>query len=59
MGSPPARLPRRKGNSQNTGKMLVAGTVTVSPAGDFILGDVPDSLVRQIDLLKWVRFSCP
>jgi len=52
-------LPRREGNPQNTGKMLMAGTVTVSPAGDFILGDVQDSLVRQIGLVKLVRFICP
>ena len=49
----------RKGNPQNTGKMLVAGTVAVSPSGDFMLGDVQDSLVRQTGLVKLVRFSCP
>ena len=49
----------RKGNPQNTGKMLVAGTVAVSPVGGFMLGDVQDSLVRQTGLVKLVRFSCP
>ena len=49
----------RKSNPQNTGKMLVAGTVAVSPAGDFMLGDVQDSLVHQTGLVKLVRFSCP
>ncbi|HEY1874595.1 MAG TPA: hypothetical protein VGG67_09365 [Steroidobacteraceae bacterium] len=49
----------RKGNRQNTGKMLVAGTVAVSPTGDFMLGDVQDSLVRQTGLVKLVRFGCP
>jgi len=49
----------RKGNPQNTGKMLVAGTVAVSPVGGFMLGDVQDSLVRQTGLVKLVRFGCP
>jgi hypothetical protein len=49
----------RKDNTQNTGQMLVAGTVAVSPAGDYMLGDVQDSLVRQTGLVKLVRFSCP
>jgi Tol biopolymer transport system component len=49
----------RKDNAQNTGKMLVAGTVAVSPAGDSMLGDVQDSLVRQTGFVKLVRFSCP
>jgi hypothetical protein len=49
----------RKGNPQNTGKMLVAGTVALSPTGDFMLGDVQDSLVRQTGLVKLVRFGCP
>jgi hypothetical protein len=49
----------RKDNPQNTGNMLVAGTVAVSPAGDFMLGDVQDSLVRQTGLVKLVRFRCP
>ena len=49
----------RKDNPQNTGKMLVAGTFAVSTAGDFMLGDVQDSLVRQTGLVKLVRFGCP
>jgi hypothetical protein len=38
---------------------MVAGTVAVSPAGDFMLGDVQDRLVRQTGLVKLVRFGCP
>lgn len=49
----------RKDNPQNTGRMLMAGTVAVSPAADYMLGDVLDSLVRQTRLVKLVRFSCP
>ena len=49
----------RKDNPQNTGTMLVAGTVAVSPSGDYMLGDVQDSLVRQTGLVKVVRFTCP
>jgi len=49
----------RKDNPQNTGKMRVAGTVAVSPAADYMLGDVQDSLVRQTGLVKLARFSCP
>jgi WD40-like Beta Propeller Repeat len=49
----------RKDNPQNAGTMLVAGTVAVSPTGDFMLGDVQDSLVHQTGLVKVVRFGCP
>jgi len=49
----------RKDNAQNTGTMLVAGTVAVSPSGDYMRGDVQDSLVRQTGLVKVVRFMCP
>jgi hypothetical protein len=38
--------------------MLVAGTVAVRPAGDLMLGDVQDSLIRQTGLVKLVRFIC-
>lgn len=44
---------------ENTGVMLVACTVAVSPSGDFMLGDVQDSLVKQTGLVKVVRFTCP
>ena len=40
-------------------EMLVTGTVAVSPAGDFMSGDVQDSLVRPRALVKLVRISCP
>jgi Tol biopolymer transport system component len=49
----------RTDNPQNTGRMLVAGTVAISPAGDFMLGDVQESLIRQTGLVKLVRFNCP
>jgi len=39
--------------------MLVAGKVALSPAGDFMLEDVQDTLVRQTGLVKLVRFGCP
>jgi hypothetical protein len=39
--------------------MLVAGTVAVSPAGDYMLGDVQDSLIHQTGFVKLVRFGCP
>jgi hypothetical protein len=48
----------RSDNPQNTGRMLVAGTVAVTPAGDLMLGDVQDSLIRQTGLVKLVRFIC-
>jgi hypothetical protein len=50
---------RQRGNPEDSGVMQVATTVSVSPAGDFMLGDVQDSLVRQTGLLRRVRFTCP
>ena len=52
MGSPTARVAAIVSS-------MVAGTVAVSPAGDFMLGDVQNSLVRQTGLVKLVRFGCP
>lgn len=49
----------RRDNPENSGKPLVAGTVAVSPSGDFMLGDLQDSLTRQTGLEKVVRFTCP
>jgi Tol biopolymer transport system component len=49
---------RRKNNPQNTGSMQVAGTVTVSPAGDSMLGDIQDSLTKQTGKVLAVRFTC-
>jgi Tol biopolymer transport system component len=46
------------GNPENTGKLAVAGAVAVSPAGDFFLGDVQNSLARQTGNVKRVRFTC-
>ena len=37
---------KRKGNPQNIRKLLVGGTVAVSPTGDFMLGAVQVSPVR-------------
>ena len=48
-----------KENPQNIGKMGVAGTVGVSPVGDFMPGDMPNSVIRQTGLVKLVRFTCP
>jgi Tol biopolymer transport system component len=49
----------RKDNPENAGVMQVAGTVAVSPAGDFLLGDVQDSLLKQTGQVRVVRFVCP
>ena len=61
-GSQPNRLTTLNVNRkdpENMGVMLVACTAAVSPAGDFMLGDVQDSLVKQTGLVKVVRFTCP
>jgi hypothetical protein len=49
----------RRDNSENAGTMLVAGTVSISPSGDFMLGDLQDSLVKQTGMVKVVHFVCP
>jgi Tol biopolymer transport system component len=49
----------RKDNPENEGIMQVACTVAVSPSGDFMLGDVQDSLARQTGMVEVVRFTCP
>jgi hypothetical protein len=49
----------RKDNPQNTGQPLVAITVSVSPAGDYMLGDIQDNLAKQTGLVRVVRFVCP
>jgi hypothetical protein len=38
--------------------MQVAGTVTVSPDGDSMLGDIQDSLTKQTGMVRSVRFIC-
>jgi len=43
---------------QFDGTMQVAGTVAVSPAGDLMLGDSQDSLVRQTGQSLRVHFAC-
>lgn len=48
----------RTDNAENEGDMRVAGTVTASPSGAFMLGDVQDSLVKQTGMVKVVRFVC-
>lgn len=48
----------RPDNPENSGKMQVAGTVAVSPSGEFMLGDVQDSLVKQTGYERLVRFTC-
>jgi Tol biopolymer transport system component len=49
---------RRKSNPQNVGSMQVAGTVTVSPDGDSMLGDIQDSLTKQTGKVRRVKFKC-
>jgi hypothetical protein len=46
------------GNPENTGKLRVAGTVAISPGGDFMLGDVQTSLAKQAGMILVVRFTC-
>ena len=48
----------RSNNPENTGHMQVAGTVAVSPSGNFMLGDVQDNLVKQTGMIKILRFTC-
>jgi hypothetical protein len=49
----------RKDNPENAGYYQVAGTVAVSPSGDFMLGDVQDSLTKQTGMIRIVRLTCP
>jgi Tol biopolymer transport system component len=49
---------RRRGNPEDSGAMQVATTMSISPSGDFFLGDIQDSLVKQTGLVKRVRFTC-
>jgi Tol biopolymer transport system component len=62
-GSDSKRLTRmnvkRKLNPQNAGYMQVAGTVAISPTGDFMLGDVQNNLLKQTGLVRVVHFTCP
>ncbi len=39
-------------------KPITAITAALSPKGDFMLGDVQDSLVRQTGYSMLVRFTC-
>ncbi len=48
----------RKDNPENQGEPRWAITVSVSPTGDYMLGDMQDSLVKQTGLVKIVRFTC-
>jgi Tol biopolymer transport system component len=48
----------RPGNPENFGSPMVATTAAISPAGDFFLGDIQDSLVKQTGLVRVVRFAC-
>jgi Tol biopolymer transport system component len=45
-------------NPENAGYMQVAGRVAVSPSGEFMLGDVQDSLVKQTGFVRVIHFSC-
>jgi Tol biopolymer transport system component len=61
-GSAMKRLTRmnvdRSDNPENMGQMQVAGTVAISPAGDFMLGDVQNNFVKQTGSIRIVRFLC-
>jgi hypothetical protein len=37
---------------------LIAVKPTLSPNGEFFLGDIEDSLTRQSGFVKAVRFTC-
>jgi Tol biopolymer transport system component len=50
---------KRPDNSENAGIMQVACTVAVSPNGQFMLGDIQDSLVKQTGMVKIIRFTAP
>jgi Tol biopolymer transport system component len=45
------------GNPENNGTMQVACYVAPSPRGDFMLGDVQDSLTRQTGMVRVVHFT--
>jgi len=46
-------------NPENSGFMQAAGRSPVCPTGDFVLGDVQDSLAKQTGLVHRVRrISC-
>jgi len=61
-GSGVKRLTRmninRKDNPENEHHMQVGCTVAISPSGEFMLGDVQDSLTRQTGYVRVVRFTC-
>jgi Tol biopolymer transport system component len=46
----------RKDNAENARGLAVGCTVAISPTGDYMLGDVQDSLVKQTGLVRIVRF---
>jgi Tol biopolymer transport system component len=48
----------RRDDPENTGEMQVAGTIAMSAAGDYFLGDVQDNLVRQTGFVRIVRLVC-
>ncbi len=48
----------RPGNAEDFGAPIVATTASISPAGDYFLGDLQDSLVKQTGLARVVRFTC-
>ena len=48
----------RANNPENAGFMQVATTVAINRAGDMMLGDVQDSLVRQTGLIRVIHLVC-
>ena len=45
-------------NPEYFGGPMVATTSAISPAGDYFLGDLQDSLVKQTGLVRIVRLTC-
>jgi len=45
-------------NPERSPVPLVAVKATMSPSGTFFLGDIEDSLTRQLGFIKAVRFTC-
>ena len=48
----------RTDSPESIGKPQVAGTVAMSPTGDYMLGDVQDSLIKQTGLVRIVKLRC-
>jgi hypothetical protein len=49
---------RGENNPEDMGAAQVACTVAISPRGDYLLGDVQDSITKQTGLVRTVHFTC-